>query len=143
MLKRILGCRHVIKMKETKPSPCDTTGCEMEVGIICHPHLGYSTMSLDTCIPHKILHTASIKYTFGKRKLRGHQRKQKLLSSMPRQVKSGICTFNINNYHHGEEMIPPGLSVRKEDGSPIEKGVPDFLFQYFHGHRVSIQPIHH
>ena len=32
-------------MKETKPSPCDPTGSEMEVGIICHPHLEYGAMS--------------------------------------------------------------------------------------------------
>jgi len=41
-------------MKETKPSPCDTTGSEMEVGIICHPHLEYGAMSLDTCVPTKL-----------------------------------------------------------------------------------------
>ena len=32
-------------MKETKPSPCDPTGSEMEVVIICHPHLEYGAMS--------------------------------------------------------------------------------------------------
>lgn len=36
-------------------------------------------------------------------------------------------TLLVHNYHHGEELVPPGLSIRKENGGPIEKGVPDFL----------------
>lgn len=57
MLKRTLGCRHVIKLKETKLSLCDSTGSKTEVRIISHPQPEYSAMSLDTCVPHKTLHT--------------------------------------------------------------------------------------
>lgn len=55
-------------------------------------------------------------------------RENRLINIIPIDLRNRIRTFNVNNYHHGEEMVPPGLSIRKKDGSSIEKGIPDLLF---------------